>query len=455
MNRQILFIPLLATLFLSACGDEHLASESGNNLQQYVYAVPEGYTGDIVNNNDALGDLYLEQGQTVRFYAAYGLGKVIFTDETLQQYYGGCSWSIGNDNFNLSNFRYTFNKPGDFSGTLETVDLYGDTLHNDFRVHVNTPNGITLLFPYNGYNQAEPTADQQLPLRWSVQGHDPWETSSCQIFISNDPDSVWESPVGRVDCNEELSLGGSLLGQIDPDSAAILTRDSSFTLYWGIALLTQSVSGRVYLDTSEIFHFSTKIQNDSSTLKIPVAYSRFRSNAYLESNVYLISADGDTLEKHTSEERAYTVTTKVKAQSRLKILVKETLRKEYAAESIMVDIPANTVQMLDTIFLTDKITPQVAPFLDTISPADSIQYLVYDDGSGINEAKLFVLVDGDTIPSDYRSPTLLFKIKCRLNCKVEILGEDNAHNPLPQEHWYIENKSSYYTITGPYSGGIF
>ena len=84
MNRQILFIPLLATLFLSACGDDHLASESGNNLQQYVYAVPEGYTGDIVNNNDALGDLYLEQGQTVRFYAAYGLGKVIFTDETFQ-----------------------------------------------------------------------------------------------------------------------------------------------------------------------------------------------------------------------------------------------------------------------------------------------------------------------------------------------------------------------------------
>ena len=211
----------------------------------------------------------------------------------------------------------------------------------------------------------------------------------------------------------------------------------------------------MYLDTSEIFHFSTKIQNDSSTLKIPVAYSRFRSNAYLESNVYLISADGDTLEKHTSEERAYTVTTKVKAQSRLKILVKETLRKEYAAESIMVDIPANTVQMLDTIFLTDKITPQVAPFLDTISPADSIQYLVYDDGSGINEAKLFVLVDGDTISSNYRAPMLLFKTKCRLNCKVEILGEDNAHNPLPQEHWYIENKSSYYTITGPYSGGIF
>ena len=142
MNRLILSILLYAVLFLSACGDDHLASES-NNLQQFVYAVADGYTGDIVNNNDALGDLYLEQGQTVRFYAAYGLGKAIFTDETLQQYHGGCSWSIENDNFNLPSFRYTFSNSGDFAGSLETVDLYGDTLHNDFRVHVNTPNGIT------------------------------------------------------------------------------------------------------------------------------------------------------------------------------------------------------------------------------------------------------------------------------------------------------------------------
>ena len=66
MNRLILSILLYAVLFLSACGDDHLASES-NNLQQFVYAVADGYTGDIVNNNDALGDLYLEQGQTVRF----------------------------------------------------------------------------------------------------------------------------------------------------------------------------------------------------------------------------------------------------------------------------------------------------------------------------------------------------------------------------------------------------
>ena len=121
----------------------------------------------------------------------------------------------------------------------------------------------------------------------------------------------------------------------------------------------------------------------------------------------------------------------------------------------MVDIPANSVQTLDTIFLTDKVAPQISPFLDTISPADSIQYLVYDDGSGINASRLNVLVDGDTIPSDFRSPTLLFRFKCKFSCKVEILGEDNARNPLPQMHWFIENKSSYYTITGPYSGGIF
>ncbi len=455
MNRKTLIILASANLFLADCSDDHLASGSGNRLQQYVYAVPDGYAGDIVNNADPLGDLYLEQGQTIRFYAAYGIEKSIFTDEALQQYYGGCSWTIGKKHFNLTNFRYTFVVPGQVNGSLETVDLFGDTIHNDFRIHVNTPNGITLLFPYNGYNQADPSPSQQLPLRWSIQGRDPWETMTCQVFVSDSPDSVWSNYLGSVGCDDEIALTGSLLDLSDPELEKAVARDSSFTLYWGVKLVTQSESGRTYLDTSDIFHFSTKILNDSSTLKIPVSYSRYRSNAFLESTVYLISADGDTLEKHAANERSYTVTTKVKAQSRLKILVRESLRTEYSAESTTIDIPASTVQILDTLFLTDKVNPQVSSFLDTISPADSIQYLVYDDGSGINTSKLIVIVDGDTVPNNYRPPTLLFKAKCRLNCKVEIFGEDNARNPLPQVHWLIENKSSYYAITGPFSEGTF
>ena len=454
MNRLLLSIPFLSAIILAACGDDHLASDS-ENLQQYVYAVPDGYSDDIVTKNDPLGDLYLELGQTVRFYAAYGLGQTIFTDETLQEYYGGYAWTIGSDNFNLSNFRYTFLEPGDFKGSLETGDLYGDTLHNECSIHVNTPNEISLLFPQDGYNHADPSTEQQLPLKWSIQGEDPWETSTCQIYISEDSDSVWNNPIGSVDCNEEVSLTGSLLGERDPELAAQFSKDSSITLYWGIKLITKSKGGRVYQNSSSVFHFSTGILNDSTTLKIPVDYSRFKSNALLSSSVFIISADNDTLEVHTSDEKSYTVTTKIKAQSRLKILVKEALRTEYTAESVMVDIPAKTVLTLDTIFVTDKVIPQISTFRDTLSPADSIQYLVYDDGSGINQSKLTVLIDGDTIPSSYRPPTLLFRTKCPFICKVEILGEDNARNPLPQVYWSIQNKSSYYVITGPFSERTF
>lgn len=450
MNKGILFILCAIALTFIACGEDHLANKSSNELRQYVYALPDGSSEDITSLGP-IGDLYVEQGQTIKFYAAYGFDQVVFTDEALQEYYSDLSWNIDGESYNLANFRYTPNRFGKIDGYLEAIDLYGDTMHNDFSIHVNTPNSITLLFPYDGYNQADPSGNQQLPLRWTVQGTDPWETTTCQVFISDNADSVWDNILGTANCDSEASINGSLLGELDPAVADSLAQDSSFTLYWGVKLITKSESGHTYQNQSEIFHFSTKILNDSSTLKIPVIHSRYRDDALLNSDVYLISSNNDTLQKLSFSDKYYTASTKVKAQSRLKILVKENFRTEYAAESIVVDIPSHTVLTLDTIKLIDNEAPQLSPFLETISPADSVQFLVYDDGSGISHSKLTVVVDGDTISSNYRAPMLLFKTKCRLNCKVEILGEDNAHNSLPQVYWFIENKSSYYSITGPYT----
>ena len=453
MTKVKLFALASSALTLLACG-EHLADENAPVLTQYVFATSSMYSEEISNYYEPIGDLYVEQGQSLRFYAGHSIGGRIHTDETLQPYYGGLSWKIGDDYYNLNSFRYTFDTPGDIDGYLETTDLFDDTLKNTFRIHVNTPNGIEILFPYNGYNQAEPTDDQEMPLRWNVSGIDSWETALCQIYMSYDADSVWNELLGQTDCFADAVLTGSLIQDYDSVAQQALSPyDSSFTLYWGIKMVVKSASGRQYRDSTEIFHFSTKILNDTSTLKIPFVYDRYRDNAVIETKVSLISTTGDTLQTLTNEDRSGTFIFKVKPQMGLTVNIQELHRQEYTSETRTVDIPKNTVLTLDTIVLKDRTPPQVISSQETFDITDSILFLLYDDGSGINPSKLRVVQNLDTLESNFELPYLKFRSTCHDCCRLQIIGEDYSRNNIPALYWIIENKRSFFLVSGPFKEG--
>ena len=131
------------------CKSEHLVDKNYSKLSQYVYVAPDGFNGEVSKYYEPIEELYVEQGQSVKFFAGYSNGHGVFTDETLQRYYNGLLWKIGDNAFNLNSFRYTFNTSGEFDCSLETTDLFGDTLRNNFKVYVNAPNSISLDFPYN------------------------------------------------------------------------------------------------------------------------------------------------------------------------------------------------------------------------------------------------------------------------------------------------------------------
>lgn len=452
MNK-LLSISLCALAFaLLACGDDYLIDKDSPKLKQYVYSAPDGFNGDVAAYYDPVTDLYVEQGQTIKFFAGYSAGAHIYTDETLQAYYNGLLWKIGESSYNLNSFRYTFLTPGEFDGSLETTDFYGDTLHTDFKIYVNTPNSITLESPKNGYNQASPDDDQELTLEWSVSGIDPWEKARCQIYMSYDPDSVWLSPLGSADCNAPATLKGSLIQTYDSIAQqSISAFDSSFTLYWGAKLFVKNESGREYRDSTEIFHFSTRILDSTSTLKIPLVYNRYRNHTLLQTKVYLIASNGDTLQTLTNELPSNTLVTKVEPQKGLKIFLEESYLKEYASESLTVDIPAYTVLTTDTVVFKDQIPPQIAPVSTQVLYSDSLTFYIYDDGSGINASMLQVIMDFDTLKFNYQSPTLKFYRSCISTCKLSIIGEDNSRNSLPNVYWVIENVPGYRFITGPFS----
>ena len=455
MIRTFQILVCALAVVLVSCGDDHLI-EDNHVLKQYVLVAPDGFSGDISNYYDPIDELYVEQGQTLKFYAGYSTGGLIYTDETLQQYYSSLLWKIGDQSFNLNSFRYTFLNAGELEGSLESTDIFGDTLHTSFKIFVNRPNGISLEFPYNGYNQADPSEDQALPLRWSVTGIDPWETAICKVYMAYDQDSVWDNPLGSTDCNTEATLRGSLVTAYDSVlQQAVNLYDSSFTLYWGVKMLVKSESGREYHDSTDIFHFSTKILNKTSTIKIPIVYDRYRDESILQTVAYLISNSGDTLHILTSDRYSNTLTAKVEPQLGLKILLHEMNRLEYTSESLVVDVPAYTVLTTDTVFFKDDIPPQISPTYTTIEEFGDIYFNVYDNGSGINPAKLQVLVDYDTVQSFYTTPVLAFYSHCYSKCRIDILGEDYSRNKLPDVHWFIEDRSNYHFISGPFPNGEF
>ena len=441
---------IAATAFtLFACGD-HLPDEDSPVLEQYVYASASMYSSNTPDFYTPVSDLYVEQGQALYFYAGHSIGDGIYTDESLQPYYNSLLWKIGDDAYNINSFRYTFNTPGEFEGSLETTDLHEDTLRNTFRIHVNTPNAIALRFPYNGYNQADPSDNQELPLRWEISGIDPWETPRCQVYISYKADSVWYAPMGNVDCFDETILSGSLIQSYDEEMNLISPYDSSFTLYWGVKLLVTSENGRQYSDSTEVFHFSTKILNNKSTIKIPIVYDRYRDFGLLSTQITIVSAKGDTLQKLFNENSSNTLSVKVAPQTGLTIYLQEKLRQEYISEVRTVDIPSHTVLTLDTITLKDHTPPQISPADNTFDISDSIWFLIYDDGSGLNPSKLRVVQNLDTIEHNYRPPYLSFRSNCHENCRIQIIGEDFTRNSIPDSYWLIENKRSHFLVQGPF-----
>ena len=440
MTRWTKHILVLFVAVLASCGgDVFVDSKDTPKIDQYVYAETENL-GFLYMNN---GSVYVESGETIRFSIGFSVNGVSNSADSLQSYYSSVLWNIDGEFFNIGKFRYTFQSPGKKKGYLETVDLFGDTLRNEFDIYVNTPSQVSVAFPYDGYNQAEPANEEGLPLRWNVSGVDPWEKAFCEVFVSENRDSVWNSSLGTVNCQDEVLLEGPL------------ANDSTASLYWAVALRVESENGLVYVDTTEITRFWTKrIGQDSSVIKIPLVYENFRSGT-VRTKIKLVDSKGDTLQiLENILAAATTLTATVLPQSGLKIVFDEELRREYTYPELTVDVPPRTVIELDTVRLKDKIAPQLEPVRTQFRYTEGVTFYLYDNGAGTGQSRIRVILSGDTLKPSYEEPYLMFYPHCEYICKLKILGDDYAKNEIPNHYWQLlNNKQGHYEISGPFSEG--
>ena len=455
-------LSLAAMFTVSGCGDDYLVSENSLPiLQQHIFVLPDRYANQPYLFSSPVSTVYLDTNETVKFWAAYTLDSTYITSDSADAHYLSHSWTIEGEEYNISPLRFSFKTPGYRQAILQTIDLFQDTLRDTLDIFVNTPGKISLVAPVNGFNQVKPNSDSEVEIRWMLGGLDPWETSTCNVFASFYQDSVWDHNLGSVDCLEKARFVGtfladSLLDYLDEHPDA----DTSVTLYWAMRVIFRAKGGFVEVDSTEIFHFSTLfLHEDSSVITIPINYEDYRKNKTW-TRVTITDKLGDTLFFETIRSVPATVSAKVAPQTGLRINVEEMSKTEFQAEEITVNTSFGAQTIVDTVRLRDKVQPQVAPRTgidfgsdDRNDPTlgDTVYFYALDNGSGINQNKISVTVDADTVEHVYQEPFIKFKRPCMRTCKIRVSVEDYAHNVSPQVFWNFTPDSRDSVIIGPFS----
>ncbi|MCQ2097674.1 MAG: hypothetical protein MJY87_07005 [Fibrobacter sp.] len=453
MIRLILL--LLAALFFSACDNALFEEDGDTTLRQLVYIVPENFSGDAASSLYPTQTSVVELGHSVKFIAGYTINGVQSTHDSTARYYTSVLWDIDGEYFNINTFRYTFNKPGVVYGSLRTIDLYGDTLTSDLVIYVNTPENISLEYPYNGFNQVIPDKATSHTFRWNITGIDEWETARCEFFIDTDSNSVWNSSMGEVDCASDLILWGPLtddsltLAQMGVD-----LRKNYLTYYWGVkySILTEGAIRK--METSEVNRFTTKfLDPEKSVLYVPIRYEGFSTLKAVNTSIIVVSALGDTLYTGNNSSPKITLILDLPPQSGMTVYLNDISRKEFTGDTLQVDLPAGSVVRTREAVFTDKVPPQIATVKDTLGKGEPIKFYIYDDGSGINVNKLAVFLNGEKIDHEINGNILsIHPVLSYKNAgKVQILAEDNSQNHIPGYHWKASEQEDYSIIvTGPF-----
>ncbi|PWJ60749.1 MULTISPECIES: hypothetical protein [unclassified Fibrobacter] len=454
LNITVLWLFLLLAAFLASCGENLYEASNIPQMRQYVYMVPDGYSGTIQETNlHPIVGASAERGQSVRFEALYSINNEMMYNNDAALAYKSILWKIDGEYFNLNAFRYTFKRSGIIEGMLQTVDEFDDTLFTNFTIRVNTPEEFTLVFPYDGYNQAEPSKPVDFPLRWTLNGIDEWEYASCGVYISTDKDSVWSNQVGEIDCGTTANLWGPLVG----DSAMLYQkgidlRKESITFYWGVKY-TIYVDGAMHSRKySKINHFSTKFLDDNlSTLSIPIKYLNYYNtenpNSF-KTVAHIVSATGDTLKTYTGSSYNQEILYNFRPQKGVKVYFEEQSKKDYVADSIVVDLLPGTATQTDTVYFRDTQPPQIAPTRETFLLNFNPTFHIYDDGSGINPSKISLQIDNKAVQPQLDGNELYVDPSyCYTQCFINIYAEDYAGNKLPSIDWLItKNESGFYHL---------
>lgn len=465
MVRSILYtIGLCLFLLLAGCRDDALVSST--DLQFLQQGIIVNYsTDDYVHHTEQAADtLYINRGQNILFKSAYALNGQYISMDSAINLYDAHYWVIEGDTINTTSFEYDFDSAGYYPCILNTIDFSGDTLKDTAHIFVGTPLEISLVTPPL-QSSVEALSEDYLELNWKISGIDPWEKSSCTVYaaVSEDIplsqythwidilDSV--SSLSANDCKSGIQLKGPLISEVWLEKYGIDLKDSSLTVYWGVKARVYTESGYEEY-ASAVSAFNTLfLEGDSSVIQIKPTYENLVAGTDISTQIILTNALGDTLKKITYDTPEEPLNIKVMPQSNLHIYAFETLRTDYEAAPVTINVPERSkIRLADSIVFTDKVPPKAVPVKTALSIDDSIQFYFMDNGSGISSTqKKFIIADYDTVSVQYNSSILSFANPCRRECNLKVPIPDNARNRNTELFWTLKFYRDSMYLSGPFA----
>lgn len=450
-------LPLLAVSFISlplvSCSDSEINSSDVPEISQSIFVVPENFQGEPYSSQYTSSDkFYVKLNEKIRICGVYSINGTYVSAETSMNYYSSHKWTIDNSEASATSVYCTFDKVGVHNVTFETIDHLGDTLYSKAEIYVSTPPTITLQSPANNYNLVDGKNKNGLELSWSISGIDPWESSRCIVYASYDRKTVWDSPLGELDCEGSVNLLGKLDADNNEFGDPINHSENNTTIYWSVQADIKNETGYAEHAFSEVFSFSTKLKdNDSAIVEIPVSCN---SSQYPEKSILtgaFISATGDTLSKISKIKNNAIVYQTLAHQSDIKFIVCDSVRKEFGCATTVFNLAPSTRTRLDTLFLQDKTKPNMVPAKTELPTVSKIQFYILDNGAGVNVSKIQAFMNNDSLVTSFDDYILTFTNTCKKECNLIITAEDYAHNKAPDVYWKVKVIGSETKITGPFA----
>ena len=447
-------LAIAITSLMSSCSDAEIHSSDTPELSQSIFIVPETAFGEPYKDGlyDPAEEFYVKIKKKIRICGVYSIDNEYISTNQATPYFNTHKWVIDDNETNGSSLYHAFDKAGIHKISFETVDILGDTLLSHANVYVGSPVSVSLQYPPNRYNQVDGENSAGLELSWNVYGIDPWEYSICIIYASYFRDSIWEKPLGETECNAKVDLMGRLNLDIDENANEINHSIDNSTIYWAVRAITKNKIGNIEQNFSEVFSFSTTLENNTKAIiEVPVACMHSQDPDKSQLKGAFISATGDTLAKFSKVKANSVIRQTLSPQSNVKIVVCDTVLTEYSCNSMTVNLPPSTKTTTDTLFLQDKVKPNMVPVFSDLPTTDQIKFFVLDNGSGINASKITVIMNGDSLQTTFKNNILSIPNTCKNECNLSIYAEDYAKNKVPDVQWKIKVNKAITNINGPYA----
>ncbi len=445
MKRRFLLI--LCLLPLWNCSDSfRVDSDEIPRLSAYIHFVPSKFYGVSYREFPCVRTKSIAAGDAGQLVAEIRLDGKTVPESFVSDYAQSFLWTIEGKDYASSATFHTFPDSGIFDIVLRTVDFLDDTLKDTLTLFVNSPIEVIPVFPENGYS-ANPLDTQGVTFRIQTDGINSWQETECVLYLSSEKASIWNFPRDTVPCNGSYRIRGPLVAG-DSD----IFRDSSFSFYWAVAARIPDSENAFDADSSEIRHFRTSlVGSDSSHLLIPIRYKSLSPNISPTGTVLVQGKGLKSPIRASISKNPETIRLKIFADDTLRISVHDSIRSEYGRYETSVLIQKSSYVVLDTVVLADTVPPLRMPGSSRIAGGDSLDFFVYDGGSGVSLNSIRVSLGGDTLSRSLRGNVVRFLPACKDSCALEVDLRDYAGNAAAPVFWKLVRENDSLDVLGPFN----